>query len=62
MKKDDILFWLIIILIILKLFGVVNILGVLLTSVFWIPWTILFILALFIGLSVIFFVIRFFML
>lgn len=62
MKKDDILFWLIIILIILKLFGVVNISWVLLTSVFWIPWTILFILALFIGLSVIFFVIRFFML
>lgn len=62
MKKNDILFWLIIILIILKLFGVVNISWVLLTSVFWIPWTILFILALFIGLSVIFFVIRFFML
>ena len=62
MKKDDILFWLIIILIILKLFGMVNISWVLLTSVFWIPWTILFILALFIGLSVIFFVIRFFML
>jgi len=62
MKKDDILFWLIIILIILKLFGVVNISWVLLTSVFWIPWTILFILALFIGLSVIFFVIRFFIL